>query len=55
MTSVTQFRGMARAKGATAVLLLSLALGTGVNAAVFGVLDALLLGAPGRRRATRRA
>ena len=37
---------MARAKGATAVLLLSLALGTGVNAAVFGVLDALLLGAP---------
>ena len=39
-------RGMARAKGATAVLLLSLALGTGVNAAVFGVLDALLLGAP---------
>ena len=45
---------MARAKGATAVLLLSLALGTGVNAAVFGVLDALLLGAPAgveRRRA----
>ena len=37
---------MARAKSATAVLLLSLALGTGVNAAVFGVLDALLLGAP---------
>jgi putative ABC transport system permease protein len=39
-------RAIARAKGTTAVLLLSLALGTGTNAAVYGVLDALLLRGP---------
>jgi len=36
-------RALARSKGITAVLLLSLALGTGANAAVYGVIDALLL------------
>ena len=39
-------RAIARAKGTTADLLLSLALGTGTNAAVYGVLDALLLRGP---------
>jgi len=39
-------RAIVRAKGTTAVLLLSLALGTGTNAAVYGVLDALLLRGP---------
>jgi putative ABC transport system permease protein len=39
-------RATARAKGTTIVLVLSLTLGTGVNAAVFGVLDRLLLRAP---------
>jgi len=37
---------MARTKGAAAVILLSLALGTGTNAAVTGIVDALLLRAP---------
>ena len=37
---------LTRAKGTAAVLLLSLALGTGANAAVFSVLDALLLDGP---------
>src|SRR5687768_3303763 len=39
-------RGMTRTKGSTAVILLSLGLGTGVNAAVYGVLRALLLRGP---------
>ena len=39
-------RAIVRAKGTTAVLLLSLALGTGTNAAVYGVLDALLQRGP---------
>ena len=39
-------RAIVHAKGIAAVLLLSLGLGTGVNAAVYGVLDALLLSAP---------
>ena len=39
-------RGMTRTKGSTAVILLSLGLGTGVNAAVYGVLSALLLRGP---------
>ena len=39
-------RTVTRAKATAAVLLLSLALGTGANAAVFGVLDALLLRGP---------
>jgi predicted permease len=39
-------RAVTRAKGTAAVLLTSLALGTGANAAVFGVLDALLLRGP---------
>ena len=37
-------RGLARAKALTAVLLASLALGTGLNAAVYGLADALLFG-----------
>ena len=37
-------RGLARAKTLTAVLLASLALGTGLNAAVYGLADALLFG-----------
>ena len=39
-------RTIARAKSTSAVLLLSLGLGTGANAAVYGVLDALLLRGP---------
>jgi predicted permease len=39
-------RAIAHAKGVATVLLVSLALGTGVNAAVYGVLDALLMRAP---------
>lgn len=39
-------RGLARAKGLTAVLLVSLALGTGANAALYGVADALLFRGP---------
>ena len=39
-------RAVGRAKGTTAVLLLSLGLGTGANAAVYSVLDRLLLRYP---------
>ena len=39
-------RALTRTKGSTAVILLSLGLGTGVNAAVYGVLSALLLRGP---------
>jgi putative ABC transport system permease protein len=39
-------RALTRAPGTAAVLLLSLALGAGVNASVYGVLDALLLRGP---------
>jgi hypothetical protein len=39
-------RTIARAKGTTAVLLFSLALGTGTNAAIYSVVDALLLRGP---------
>ena len=39
-------RAVTRAKGTTAVLLLSLGLGTGANAAVYSVLDTLLLRYP---------
>jgi predicted permease len=39
-------RAITRAKGISAVFLLSLGLGTGANAAVYGVLDALLRRAP---------
>lgn len=39
-------RGLARGKALTAVLLVSLALGTGMNAAVYGVADALLFRGP---------
>jgi predicted permease len=39
-------RSVMRARGLTAVLVLSLALGTGTNAAVFGVVYALLIRAP---------
>jgi predicted permease len=39
-------RAAARTPGTTAVLLVSLALGTGANAAVYGVMRALLLAAP---------
>jgi predicted permease len=39
-------RAIARAKGVAAILLLSLGLGTGLNAAVYGVLDALVLRPP---------
>ena len=41
-------RAAARTPGTTAVLLLSLALGTGANAAVYGVMSGLLLAAPPR-------
>jgi putative ABC transport system permease protein len=39
-------RGLARAKGLTFFLLVSLALGTGANAALYGVVDALLFRGP---------
>jgi putative ABC transport system permease protein len=39
-------RALGRARATTAVLLLSLALGTGANAAVYGALNALLFSAP---------
>ncbi|HJR59977.1 MAG TPA: ABC transporter permease [Vicinamibacterales bacterium] len=39
-------RSVVRARGLTAVLILSLALGTGANAAVFGIVYRLLLSAP---------
>jgi putative ABC transport system permease protein len=39
-------RAVARSKSTTLVLLISLALGTGANAAVYGVVEALLLGGP---------
>ena len=39
-------RGLARSKLATAVLLLSLALGTGANATLYSVMDALLFRPP---------
>jgi putative ABC transport system permease protein len=39
-------RAIARAKSTTTILLVSLALGTGANAAVYSVLDALLFAAP---------
>ena len=39
-------RAIAHAKGVAAVLLLSLGLGTGVNAAVYDVLASLLMGGP---------
>ena len=39
-------RSVARAKGLTAVLVLSLALGTGANAAVGGIVYRLLFSAP---------
>jgi predicted permease len=39
-------RALGRAKGTTAVLLLSLGLGTGANATVYSALDALLFGSP---------
>jgi hypothetical protein len=39
-------RAVARSKSTTVVLLISLALGTGANAAVYGVVEALLLSGP---------
>jgi predicted permease len=39
-------RGFGRAKAVTALLLVSLALGTGLNAAVYGLAEALLFGGP---------
>jgi predicted permease len=39
-------RGLGRAKGLTTILLVSLALGTGANAALYGVADALLFRGP---------
>ena len=39
-------RGLARSKLATAVLLVSLAVGTGANATLYSVMDALLFRAP---------
>ena len=39
-------RGLARSRGLFAVLLVTLALGTGANVAIYGVLDALLFRAP---------
>lgn len=39
-------RAVARSKSTTLVLLISLALGTGANAAVYGVVQSLLLGGP---------
>ena len=39
-------RSLGRAKALTALLLISLALGTGLNAAVFGLAEALLFGGP---------